>query len=68
MIDNVNPSSQFHPYQPVHDTPAIERLESGGILDDSLRRIREYARRKPGVVLGGLAALAIGVGLMRRRM
>ena len=63
MIDNVNPNSQFHPYQPVNDMPAVERLKSL----DALGKIREYARTKPGVVLGGLAALAIGAGLLRRR-
>ena len=67
MVDNVNPNSQFHPYQPVKDTPAIERMKNalpGGLGG----KVREYARSKPGVVLGGLAALAIGAGLMRRRM
>ncbi len=30
MVDNVNPNSQFHPYQPINDTPAVERLKSMG--------------------------------------
>ena len=64
MVDNVNPNSQFHPYQPMNDMPAVERLKGMG----SLGKVREYARTKPGVVLGGLAALAIGVGLLRKRM
>jgi hypothetical protein len=64
MVDNVNPNSQFHPYQPVNDIPAVERLKSL----DALGKVREYARAKPGVVLGGLAALAIGLGMMRRKM
>jgi len=64
MVDNVNPNSQFHPYQPVTDTPAAERPK--GL--DALGKVREYARAKPGVVLGGLAALAIGAGLLRKRM
>ena len=73
MVDNVNPNSQFHPYQPVNDTPAAERLKNGaGGLGDtfsgSLNKVRDLARTKPGVVLGGLAALAIGAGLLRRRM
>jgi hypothetical protein len=73
MVDNVNPNSQFHPYQPVNDTPAVERMKNalpaglGDTLNSSLGKVREYARAKPGVVLGGLAALAIGAGLMRRR-
>ena len=73
MVDNVNPNSQFHPYQPVNDTPAAERLKQvgtgfGDTLNGSLSKVRDYARTKPGVVLGGLAALAIGVGLLRKRM
>ena len=83
MIDNVNPNSQFHPYQPMNDTPATERQQSGlgailgklgglgGLrnvnMNDTLGKVREYARAKPGVVLGGLAALVIGAGLLRRR-
>jgi hypothetical protein len=39
MVDNVNPNSQFHPYQPVHDTPAAERQKSS----DALSKVREYA-------------------------
>ena len=65
MVDNMNPNSQFHPYQPVHDTPAAERQKSG--FGDTLGKVRDYARTNPGVVLGGLAALAIGAGLMRKR-
>jgi hypothetical protein len=94
MVDNVNPNSQFHPYQPMNETPATERPQGGlngilgGILgklggvgglgsignsmrnvnvNGSLGKVREYARAKPGVVLGGLAALAIGAGMLRRR-
>jgi hypothetical protein len=69
MIDNVNPNNQFHPYQPMNEIPAIERQQGGlnGILGGILGRGREYARAKPGVVLGGLAALVIGAGLLRRR-
>ena len=76
MVDNVNPNSQFHPYQPMNDTPASERQQGGlggilgrlgGMSNVNMSSIREYARAKPGVVLGGLAALAIGAGLLRRR-
>jgi len=75
MVDNVNPNSQFHPYQPVNDTPAAERMKSSGLdlggmrdtLNGSLGKVRDYAKTNPGVVLGGLAALAIGAGLMRKR-
>ncbi len=79
MVDKFNPNSQFHPYQPVNDVPASERSMGGlgGILNkigmgnlggDSLGKVRDYARAKPGIALGALAALAIGAGLMRRRM
>jgi hypothetical protein len=37
-------------------------------MGDSISKVRDYARAKPGVALGTLAALAIGAGLMRRRM
>jgi len=82
----MNPNSQFHPYQPVNDTPATERPMGGlsGILNkigmgnlntlgsnvkigDSLGKVREYARAKPGIALGTLAALAIGAGMLSRR-
>ena len=36
-------------------------------VNDSLGKVREYARLNPGKVLGGLAALVIGIGLLRRR-
>jgi uncharacterized protein with NAD-binding domain and iron-sulfur cluster len=76
MVDNVNPTNQFHPYQPPTDTPVAERQASGlnGILskaknldlNGSLGKVREYAKSNPGMVLGGLAAAAIGLGMMRR--
>jgi len=92
MVDNVNPNSQFHPYQPETSTPAADKPVTGGLggilgkvgLDansiDSLRnrmsgvdvkggvdKARGYARNNGGLVLGGLAALVIGAGLMRKR-
>jgi hypothetical protein len=90
MVDNLNPTSQFHPYQPTDATPQTGRLSGlGGILgklglDQSkidalgskvsnvdvrggLNKARGAARSNPGMVLGGLAALAIGAGLMRKR-
>ena len=85
MVDNLNPTSQFHPYQPTDAIPHRE-VRRGG-LSDMLRRVgigstgtmgnvnmrqsvdkfRGYAQKNPGAVLGGLAALVIGMGLMRRR-
>jgi hypothetical protein len=98
MVDNMNPTNQFHPYQPQNATPQSENFGStptsglGGILsklgiDQSklgslggalgglnttnmrggLDKMRASANKNPGMVLGGLAALAIGAGLMRKR-
>lgn len=74
MVDNVNPSSQFHPYNPPDVTPQSERSTSGlgGMLNNldwrgGLNKARAMARSNPSAVLGGLAALVIGAGLMRRR-
>jgi hypothetical protein len=77
MVDNINPTSQFHPYQPVNDVPNVDRQSSGlggmmnkmGSIDmnESLGKLRTYVQANPGKVLGGLAAVAIGLGLMRRR-
>ena len=99
MIDNVNPTSQFHPYHPVNDKPqadpagigstapasgglggilaklGIDQSKLGGLgtslrntdLRGGLNNVRAKAQQNPGLVLGGLAALAIGAGLMRKR-
>jgi len=91
MVDNMNPTSQFHPYQRETSVPVSERPEGGlnGILNKvgidptsvrsigdqmknmnvnkSLDKARAYAKANPAKVLGGLAAVAIGLGLMRGR-
>lgn len=84
MVDNLNPTSQFHPYQAPESTPVAERPLTGlkGMLDRfgvntgalgnmnvnaNVEKARDMARKNPGLVLGGLAALAIGAGLMRKR-
>ena len=77
MVDNLNPTSQFHPYQPVNDVPVAEREASGlggmmnkmGSIDmnGSMGKVRTYAQANPGKVLAGLAAVVIGLGLLRRR-
>jgi hypothetical protein len=85
MIDNTNPTSQFHPYQPQDAIPVSERPKTGGLsgvlsslgIDPSkmsssmknvdLSKARTMARNNGGLVLGGLAALAIGAGLLRGR-
>ena len=91
MVDNVNPASQFHPYQPETSTPQSERTGPtgfGGLLKKAgldrtsldalgsrignfdvrgrMNEARAFARSNPGLVLGGLTALAIGAGLLRR--
>jgi hypothetical protein len=89
MVDKVNPTNQFHPYQPQTSTPHSARPSGsrlGGILNKAgidreridavtkkvnlrggLDKARSMARGNGGMLLGGLAALAIGAGLMRRR-
>ena len=96
MVDNVNPTSQFHPYQPQDATPQTGRSSQGGLggflsklgidqskigalgrnmknadvrgqLSNQFNKARGMAQQNPSLVLGGLAALAIGAGLMRRR-
>ncbi len=62
VVDNLNPTSQFHPYQPPDATPVSEKP-----LKRAFERIRDYARSNPGRTLGALAAVAIGLGLLRRR-
>jgi hypothetical protein len=91
MIDNMNPTSQFHPYQRETSVPVAERPLTGldGVLDkvgidptslrsvrDQMRnvklnqsfgKVRAYAKANPGKMLGGLAALAIGIGMLCTR-
>ena len=96
MVDNVNPTSQFHPYRPETSTPAADTTNStmntglGGLLgklgldpskiggslkntdirgglNNGMTKARAAANANPGMVLGGLAALVIGAGLMRKR-
>ncbi len=81
MVDNLNPTSQFHPYVPVKDTPQseVQRTGLGGILDKissmsrgtdvrgGVDKVRSYAQKNPGAVLGGLAAAVIGLGMLRGR-
>ncbi|HEX3070890.1 MAG TPA: hypothetical protein VHX14_20130 [Thermoanaerobaculia bacterium] len=91
MIDNMNPTSQFHPYQRETSVPVAERpltgldsvLDKVGIdptsvrsvrdqmrnlnVNDSFGKVRAYAKANPGKMLGGLAALAIGIGMLRGR-
>ena len=74
MEDKLNPTSQFHPYQPP-DTSAMGSGLRGGLgdmmrksgIDGQINKARDLARKNPGAVLGGLAALVIGAGLLRGR-
>lgn len=89
MVDKVNPTNQFHPYQPQTATPHSARPSGSGLggilsragidreriealtknvnLRGGLDRVRGFARSNGGMFLGGMAALVIGAGLMRRR-
>ena len=69
MVDNVNPNSQFHPYQPMTETPVSEKLTGGlkGMLNNAQGSMQKLNAKNPALILGGLAALAIGMGLMRKR-
>lgn len=89
MVDNTNPTNQFHPYQGSDATPQTGTSTSGlgsilskvGIdpnrVSDAMRNVdvkgslgkaRGMVNSKNGgMVLGGLAALAIGAGMLRNR-
>ncbi len=89
MVDTLNPTSQFHPYQPPDVMPQsgtekatgfgsllsklgidqrkLDAMTSKMDVRGGLDRARNVARNNSGLVLGGLAALAIGAGLLRRR-
>lgn len=85
MVDNINPTSQFHPYSAPEATPVKDRAPQGGLggilsrlgvntgaintgsINSQIAKARGVAQKNPSLVLGGLAALAIGAGLLRRR-
>ena len=74
MVDKLNPTSQFHPYQPPEFRSARGGVRGGlgdmirkAGFDGQVNKARDLARSHPGAVLGGLAALVIGAGLMRGR-
>ncbi len=91
MVDQTNPTQQFHTYQAPDATPMSERptsalqtwLGRAGVtpsmietvrknvtatnLGSTVEKAREYARLNPSKVLGGMAALVIGAGLLRNR-
>lgn len=75
MVDNTNPTNQFHPYQPSTAVPHSETRTGGlgsilnrvGLNNQTVTNARGWAQKNPSKVLGGLAALAIGLGMMRGR-
>ena len=96
MVDNTNPTNQFHQYQPQDAMPqtgsnvssglggmlgklgidtskigalggALNNSNIRGSVNSGLGKARSAAQANPSLVLGGLAALAIGAGLMRKR-
>jgi len=91
MVDNTNPTDQFHAYAapdaiPVAErpvSPVVEMLSKIGIPRNRVEAIvngvgrsmsgqtmtsaRTYAQNNPGKVLGAMAALVIGAGLLRKR-
>lgn len=74
MIDNLTPTSQFHPYQRETSVPVAERRRSGlqrilGKVKGKrwINNVRAYAKANPTKVMGGLAAITVGLSLMRRR-
>lgn len=62
MVDDTNPTNQFHPYVRETSVPVAERLQLG-LLD----KMRAYVKTNPAIILSGLAAVAITLGLMRAR-
>lgn len=63
MVDNSVPTKQFHEYQRPEAIPHSEMKRGGRRIE----KMRDFARQRPGAILGGLAALVIGAGLLRRR-
>jgi hypothetical protein len=52
------------------DVPQSERMVKklgSADVSESLGKLRSYARANPWKVLGGLAAVVIGLGLLRKR-
>jgi len=62
MQDKTNPTSQFHPYQPVEATPVAERPSTG--FKNVRAKMQNIAASNPGALLGGIAAAAIGIGIL----
>lgn len=65
MIDNVNHTSDFQVDDSQRSTSSADQWKNN--VSAKVNQFRDYARANPSKVLGGLAALAIGAGLMRGR-
>ena len=63
MLDNFNPTNQFHPYQKVGYAPNADKPRPR-LLD----RVRRFLRRNPMVAVGALAIFAFGLGHLIRGM
>ncbi len=64
LVDKLNPTNQFHPYQHADAIPHSEAPAGKGSI---LSKVRDYVRSNPAVAFGGLAAAAIGLGWIWRR-
>jgi len=58
MVDNLNPVSQFHPYQRPTAVPQSERPAT------TLQTVRSFARSNPVAVIAACAALVLGTSLL----
>lgn len=73
MVDNSVPTNQFHPYQPMDAKPQSENFETDTrrFAWDSTETRSNSSRflnvRNGAMLLGGLAAIAIGATFMRKR-
>ena len=58
MLDNLNPVSQFHPYQRPTAVPQSERPAT------TLQTVRNFARANPAAVIAACAVLVLGTSLL----
>lgn len=58
MVDNLNPVSQFHPYQRPTAVPQSERPLT------TLQTVRSFARSNPAAIIAACAVLVLGTTLV----
>ena len=58
MLDNLNPVSQFHPYQRPTAVPQSERPVT------PMQNVRRFARSNPAAVIATCVALVLGTTLV----